>query len=310
MHDSTIQLLECKSAKSDYLPKSDWLKKHNQANVISVCSLQKNYHSKRWNPLSIKAMLSGKLVYETDNSVYTVSRGKSLLLNADRDYFVYVPQSQKDFDTEIVSVTINFSPSFCNEVADSFSNPLERERAVPFNFEFLENTHSYNVVIDRYLNKILPLTNAFKHDKEVINYFLHDLLTEMLQTQKGLSSSIQKFEAIKSTTRLELYKRLHLVKDYIDSCYANELSLKNLADLAALNPYYLLRLFKQYFKATPHQYITQRRIKEAKVLLSRSYGVSEVCRKVGFEDIASFSKLFKRYTGVPPSEYAKEGLAA
>jgi len=73
---------------------------------------------------------------------------------------------------------------------------------------------------------------------------------------------------------------------------------------ACFSPYHFLRVFRQVFKKTPHQYLTQRRIEKAKHLLSHSnLTVTEVCFLVGFESLGSFSTLFHHYVGQPPTLY-------
>jgi AraC-like DNA-binding protein len=67
-------------------------------------------------------------------------------------------------------------------------------------------------------------------------------------------------------------------------------------------------LFKSIYGKTPHQYLTHVRIEKAKIALQRSYPVTEVCFRVGFESLSSFTGLFKRHTGISPSSYQKEFL--
>ena len=97
-----------------------------------------------------------------------------------------------------------------------------------------------------------------------------------------------------------------MAKDLMDSSYHTNITLDSLAEVALINPYYLLRLFKSFYKITPHQYLKQRRIAEARRLLQRGdYSVTQVCHLVGFSDISSFSKLFKLETGFVPSNFSK-----
>ena len=71
--------------------------------------------------------------------------------------------------------------------------------------------------------------------------------------------------------------------------------------------YVLLRLFKQAFGRTPHQFLTHRRIERAKHLLARTERpVTEICLDVGFESLGSFSHLFRRETGASPTAYRRQ----
>ncbi|MEP6701335.1 MAG: helix-turn-helix transcriptional regulator, partial [Bacteroidota bacterium] len=63
------------------------------------------------------------------------------------------------------------------------------------------------------------------------------------------------------------------------------------------------RLFRQVYKRTPHQYLTQKRLDKAKDLLSENKPVTDVCNEVGFESIGSFSVLFKKEIGFAPQYF-------
>jgi AraC-like DNA-binding protein len=93
---------------------------------------------------------------------------------------------------------------------------------------------------------------------------------------------------------------------FIDNCYDLPLSLDQICQQAHYSRYHFIRLFRQAYDQTPHQYLTQRRIEKAKELLTTSeLSVTEVCFAVGFESVGSFSTLFRRYVGHSPEGYRK-----
>jgi len=65
-------------------------------------------------------------------------------------------------------------------------------------------------------------------------------------------------------------------------------------------------LFKNAFGKSPHAYLTEVRILNAKKLLEENHSIKEVCFDVGFESIPSFIGLFKKYVGITPSRFVKE----
>ena len=99
-------------------------------------------------------------------------------------------------------------------------------------------------------------------------------------------------------------ERLENARYYIDVAYHDRITLEGLSKIALLNPRYFLKVFKNSYNITPHQYLTKKRLEEAKLLLEKNYKVTEVCKKVGYEDLASFSKLFKKSTGICPRAYS------
>lgn len=102
----------------------------------------------------------------------------------------------------------------------------------------------------------------------------------------------------------ETYQRLCRARDFIDSHYALPLKLDQISDQACFSRYYFIRLFRQVFQQTPHQYLTGKRIERAKELLAvGQMSVTEICFEVGFESLGSFSSLFRKYVGHSPGVY-------
>jgi AraC-like DNA-binding protein len=108
------------------------------------------------------------------------------------------------------------------------------------------------------------------------------------------------------TTGSEVHERLCRARKYIDECYDLPLDLTEISKQACLSRYHFLRLFRDTFATTPHQYLIQRRIEKAKELLrARGLSVTDVCFEVGFQSLGSFSSLFRRSVGHAPINYRK-----
>jgi AraC-like DNA-binding protein len=113
--------------------------------------------------------------------------------------------------------------------------------------------------------------------------------------------------AKKKVTREELYRRLSIAKDYLSSCYYEQITIDQLAATCYLNPFYLIREFKKLYNITPHQFLTKLRLREAEKMIANSQKqISGILQEVGFEDLTSFSKLFKKEYGVSPITYRKQ----
>jgi len=103
--------------------------------------------------------------------------------------------------------------------------------------------------------------------------------------------------------RIYLYRRMVQAKLFIDSHYAEDIDLDNIAEEAYFSKFHFIRLFKKIYTKTPHQYLTGVRMEKAMQLLRSGQTVSDACYAVGFESLGSFSGLFKRITGITPSDY-------
>lgn len=101
------------------------------------------------------------------------------------------------------------------------------------------------------------------------------------------------------------FQRVLRARDAIHARYAQALRLEDLAHEAALSPFHFLRMFRAAFGETPHQYLTRVRIEAAKRLLLANAPVTDVCFDVGFQSLGSFSALFARRVGAPPSAFRR-----
>ncbi len=100
------------------------------------------------------------------------------------------------------------------------------------------------------------------------------------------------------------YDGIRLALTYITNHFAEPIQLEQLAEVAALSPYYFSRLFAKETGLTPHQYIIQTRIASAKYhLTTSSLSVKEIAYQTGFRDESSFCTAFKKYAGDTPSNY-------
>ncbi|TBL73237.1 AraC family transcriptional regulator [Paenibacillus thalictri] len=97
---------------------------------------------------------------------------------------------------------------------------------------------------------------------------------------------------------------MNKVADYISDRYADTLSMDTLAAEFHMSKSYLHKLFKLHTGQTPNQYQLLQRINHAKLLLSGSdEPITAISLRLGFGEMAYFSRCFKEATGVTPSFY-------
>ena len=101
----------------------------------------------------------------------------------------------------------------------------------------------------------------------------------------------------------DIYQRIVAAKVYIDENYQESIDLEQISKQAFLSRFHFHRLFRQVYKRTPLQYLTQKRLNKAKDLLSENKPITDVCNDVGYESIGSFSVLFKKEIGFAPQYF-------
>lgn len=109
---------------------------------------------------------------------------------------------------------------------------------------------------------------------------------------------------------VETLERLGRARAFIDHCYDHPLNLDQISEKACFSRFHFLRLFRQAFNKTPHQYLIERRIEKAKELLTADeLRVTDVCFEVGFQSLGSFSSLFHKWVGHAPATYRERARA-
>lgn len=106
------------------------------------------------------------------------------------------------------------------------------------------------------------------------------------------------------TKQTPSYRPEHHLKDYIDAGQGLSSTLDDLAHQFNYNKYYLERCFKDTYGVSVMAYRNERRMQTAKELLHSS-NVSSVSEQLGFTSIYVFSRSFKSFFGISPSEYRK-----
>ena len=95
------------------------------------------------------------------------------------------------------------------------------------------------------------------------------------------------------------------VESYLSSHYTEKVSRSDLAARFYLSQDYLSHAFSSRYGITIPEYINRRRISKAKEDLDRGKSVTEAASEAGFDNLSYFSTLFKKMTGVSPSDYSR-----
>jgi len=94
--------------------------------------------------------------------------------------------------------------------------------------------------------------------------------------------------------------------EFIHGHYTEPIQLSSAADAAQVSSAYLSRLFSEHLKTSFVDHLTELRVEKAEKLIRESrMSVKEIAFAVGYQDPNYFSKIFKKTTGVLPTEYVK-----
>ncbi|MER9845522.1 AraC family transcriptional regulator [Mesorhizobium australicum] len=100
------------------------------------------------------------------------------------------------------------------------------------------------------------------------------------------------------------YDKLNRVLDLIDHRWAEEIGLDELAAEACLSPFHFARLFQKATGLSPHRYVTERRVREAKAKLGEGrLSLVEIALESGFGSQGNFNRIFRKHTGLTPGQF-------
>ena len=103
-----------------------------------------------------------------------------------------------------------------------------------------------------------------------------------------------------------LQQEIDYAQRYFHEHYNEDIQIKEYARSRNMSVSWFLRNFKEVTKRSPTQYLLNIRLDNAISLLeTTSYNVTEISAIIGYDDPLYFSRLFKKYKGVSPSDYRK-----
>ena len=109
---------------------------------------------------------------------------------------------------------------------------------------------------------------------------------------------------MKTTKEVESESVVSRAKAYIDENFHKDISLDEVSRVVDISPYYFSKLFKQEEGVNFIEYLTKKRMQNARQLLKNpSLSIKEICVMSGYSDPNYFSRIFKKYEGITPSEY-------
>ncbi|TCM68651.1 AraC-like DNA-binding protein [Acinetobacter calcoaceticus] len=101
-------------------------------------------------------------------------------------------------------------------------------------------------------------------------------------------------------------KHILNIKAFIAANYSEDISLTELAQMAGLSPWHFLRQFKKYVGLTPHNWLVQIRLQQARMQLKYGDPIIEVAQNCGFSDQSHLNRHFKRAMGITPAQYLSD----
>jgi AraC-like DNA-binding protein len=249
--------------------------------------------------LEFLTVTSGQAVFQIDTAYYNVHAGEGIFVNSGELHAGY---------------------------------PLENApcsfKAIVFNDSFLHNG-SFDLIQSKYLDPIVKNHLAIKRHITGTEEWEQALLQRLSQAMDKVLDCAPTYELL---AKSELYAVVSLIVTnskpmssaevsrsgnyrteemktalkYMQDNFFHKLSTMDISSHLNLSEGHFCRLFKQYFKRTPMEYLNYYRVsKAARLLKDTELKVLEVAMEVGFDNLSYFIGTFKHFMGTTPSKYRK-----
>ena len=238
--------------------------------------------------------LKGEGVLRVEGQLYHIKAGDLIILNPNE---IHINTVDTSMPHERMSLYIN------NSILDSF-NCKEHNffdvfyKRTPGTLNLIPGdvVHSYD--IHKQLNKILKLHESRSTENTVlIICAIIELLSLLNQTTT--EPAWNDFVAPISN------EQINAVIKYLSENYNQKINLDELAAQFHFSQHHLSRMFKQYTGATIVEYCTHKRLIAFNQLVCQNHSLESACYQVGFHNYSNFFRLYKKYTGITPSEYKR-----
>lgn len=237
-----------------------------------------------------------KHIHEDDFMIGTAIKGRSLFIVEDKEYIVDIGElciiparvvhSCTALDKSKEWQFMTFHPTL--DLLQNISNIISKnDTSFTFTNYFIKD-----VDLSNYLKKIITITL----EKEMINK------DEILDFLNILFEKYSNFDTQIKEIKKEKFEPLFKYLKEEEYCLKN-LDFYKMAEVMKMNPFYFHRLFSKTIGLTPQTYINALRVSTATTLLNQYDSLASVARECGFYDQAYFTKQFKKYYGITPTNY-------
>lgn len=244
---------------------------------------------RRFRQYQLQYVLSGEARYCIEDRHYTTKKG---------DLILHYPNEEHDVRT-IAGV-----PYVCVSIVFHFG-----DTAFP-PLDLLSGVHDMGNFENTTVESALTAIPALYHQPDSIHRLrTQSLLMEVLYTLLRTHRETQTAGAPSHAGKAKTHANIVLIRNYITEHYTEEITYKQLEQLTKWSKNYILLKFKEAYAYTPMQYQIQLRIERAKELAIQSnLSITEIAHQVGYSDIHTLGKIFKKKTGLSLSEFCSSLL--
>lgn len=237
--------------------------------------------------LELMRILKGNSTVQLNDRKYEVTKGDVLFINSEVVHSALPQNCEYEcivFDPHFVATNSEFEEVIGNIV----------------NHDMFVREFSADEEIKRIINSLFDAMKEGKN-KFIIAGILYTLFGEIISRNYFDEKLYTENENAKN-----IYK-LKKVLNYIRKTYSQQITLKDMAQVAGVSPKYFCSFFKNMTAKTPVEYLNSYRIEKAAAkLLASDSSVTDIAYSCGFNDLSYFIKVFGDFKGISPKQFRKD----
>lgn len=270
MEDSNINYIHCEGL-----------------DIAASCQTECDKETTVYYPSSFLIFVEqGQLHIKLDQQLHTIPAGKFALVRkyTEATYFKTYSEEEGAAKTYFFALTNEFIRKIINDIHIPSTLPPIGQRVVP-----LEPT---TPLIGLMQSIITYINSGEDLDPEMVKLKTKEALMAIIKSDQKLAAVFREYSLAE---RADMVSFMNY--NYLDNTPLETLAMQTGRSLSTFN-----REFKIIFNDTPHKWIMKKRLNYAKKqLLQGEHRPSEIYLDIGFENLAHFSRAFKKEFGIPPS---------
>lgn len=258
-----------------------------QEDVVHIRLFQNHFSNNRehWHEkIEILYCKSGHTLTRCNGIDYRMDAGDIMMINANEFHIATLSHTQNEY--------------YCIQINPNFLNNFIENHYVTF-INYISDTECSRLldyIIEQY--EKTDIQNTLELRKNLYSFFC-------ILSKRYVKSVLSETDFKK---HLKKQHKLEAIISYINNSYGDfDMSVDKLSTVFSLSSSYLAHFFKNEYGKNISEYITETRIRNAKMLLGTTdLPVGEVAYKCGFIDANYFSRKFRQLVGNSPRKYRGE----
>ncbi len=262
--------------------------------IIHLNNIQKDFPMHWHSAMEIIMPLENTFAVSMNNMAYSIQVGDIIFIPPGELHEAYAPPTGS-------RIVMQFDSSLLSNVK-GFSGILP----VLLQSRIISNTNAPNLYQAEH-DLLLKIYEEYNGNNPLREAAIYSLIIQMFVIiGRNHMDSDTLFPMVRVGKQKEYIEKFNMVFDYIDQNYTEDLTLEAVSGVAGFSKFHFSRLFKQFTDMSFYDYLNQRRVRAAELLLlDPDIPITEIAMQSGFSSISTFNRVFKSFKKCTPTEFKK-----